>query len=126
MSRLGVAFFAAAALLAAVDTVVLWPQIRLLAVNARAGCFPWSPPVVEFRQGMNICPGQVARIAPFPALPLEPLPPGVTFPSPDMTLPLTPVPEPKKPAPPCSHEAPCNFEFRFTFPLGPAPRRDMI
>ena len=110
MSRFGIAILVSAALLAAVDTVVLWPQIRLLAVNARAGCFPWSPPVVEFKQGMNICPGQVARlmVPPLPVLPAEPLP------------------APKKPPPPCSHEAPCNFEFRFTFPLGPAPRRDSI
>lgn len=41
--------------------VLIWPQdVRLLVINARAGCFPWSPKEVEFKQGMTICPGQRA------------------------------------------------------------------
>ena len=32
----------------------------LIASNALAGCWPWSPKVVEFYQGMTLCPGQRA------------------------------------------------------------------
>lgn len=31
-----------------------------LALNARDGCYPWSPKTVPFHQGMTICPGQSA------------------------------------------------------------------
>jgi len=32
--------------------------IARLWVNAEAGCWPWSPAEVEYRDGMTICPGQ--------------------------------------------------------------------
>lgn len=35
-------------------------QIMLLYVNAKGGCFPWSSKIVEYREGMTICPGQSA------------------------------------------------------------------
>lgn len=36
--------------------------IGLLIINARGGCYPWSPSEVEFHQGMTICPGQTATM----------------------------------------------------------------
>lgn len=38
--------------------VCLHDRIYLLALNARHGCYPWSPAVVPHRDGMNLCPGQ--------------------------------------------------------------------
>jgi len=64
-------------------------RIDIFIINAKAGCWPWSPRVVEFRQGMTLCPGQSTRVdgmitVPFPTKPplpqwrfnLQPLPPG--------------------------------------------------
>jgi hypothetical protein len=54
-------------------------RARLFVANARDGCFPWSPAVVEFSPGMTICPGQMVVITiqiPVPAQALRlPLPP---------------------------------------------------
>lgn len=36
-------------------------RVRLFIANGQAGCWPWSPAVVELRPGMTICPGQTAR-----------------------------------------------------------------
>jgi hypothetical protein len=37
-------------------------QVFLLALNARYGCFPWSPAVVDYKPGMTLCPGQSTRV----------------------------------------------------------------
>ena len=37
-------------------------EIVLLWINAQAGCYPWSPKEVEFKQGMTLCPGQNAKM----------------------------------------------------------------
>lgn len=45
--------------------VVIWawgPQIVLLVINAKCGCFPWSPKEVPYKPGMTICPGQTAIV----------------------------------------------------------------
>lgn len=54
---------------AAVQLLLLWqtyPVARLDAelfyINAQAGCYPWSPAIVEYHDGMTICPGQGARM----------------------------------------------------------------
>lgn len=33
-----------------------------MLINASAGCWPWSPRVVEYHDNMTLCPGQRARI----------------------------------------------------------------
>jgi hypothetical protein len=33
----------------------------LVAANLSAGCTPWAPAEVEFKQGMTLCPGQSAK-----------------------------------------------------------------
>lgn len=52
------------ALLVAWDVAfAIWrDRIALLVVNARYGCFPWSPAEVPFTPGMVICPGQTATV----------------------------------------------------------------
>lgn len=51
-----------AALNFASAALYLWPEpIMLFFINARAGCWPWSPSDVEFHQGMTICPDQRAH-----------------------------------------------------------------
>lgn len=37
-------------------------EIQLLIINAKAGCYPWSPAVVFYEPGMTLCPGQTGRI----------------------------------------------------------------
>ena len=50
--------------------MIFWPQtVVLFLINARAGCFPWTPPEVEYREGMTLCPGQSARMTIIIALP---------------------------------------------------------
>ena len=44
--------------------VVLWTagdRVILFVINARAGCWPWSPAEVEYYPGMTLCPGQTAK-----------------------------------------------------------------
>jgi hypothetical protein len=56
--------FALSLFLLAIDIGVIYvhrEEWRLLYINARAGCYPWSPAEVEFHEGMTICPGQRAR-----------------------------------------------------------------
>jgi hypothetical protein len=50
----------AAATIAA-NLYLLREPIFVFYVNARAGCWPWSPREVEYHDGMMICPGQSAR-----------------------------------------------------------------
>ncbi len=45
-------------------------RLALLLINARGGCYPWSPPEVEYHDGMTLCPGQAVRV-PF-AIPNDP------------------------------------------------------
>lgn len=33
---------------------------RLVVINLAAGCYPWSPAVVPYQDGMTLCPGQSA------------------------------------------------------------------
>lgn len=35
-------------------------KIYLFIINAKCGCFPWSPKVVPYKPGMTLCPGQTA------------------------------------------------------------------
>ena len=50
--------------------MIFWPrQIARLLINARAGCFPWSPREVEYHDGMTIFPGQSARMTIIIAIP---------------------------------------------------------
>lgn len=35
-------------------------NVGLFLINARAGCWPWSPKVVAYKPGMTLCPGQTA------------------------------------------------------------------
>ena len=42
--------------------IALIPQIVLLVLNARAGCYPWSPREVEYHDHMTLCPGQRAVV----------------------------------------------------------------
>jgi hypothetical protein len=37
-------------------------RLYLIAVNAWAGCYPWSPSVVEYVPHMTLCPGQTMLI----------------------------------------------------------------
>jgi hypothetical protein len=37
-------------------------DVALFYINARAGCWPWSPKVVPYHEGMTICPGQAAMV----------------------------------------------------------------
>lgn len=67
-----------------------WPSLRIFYINARAGCWPWSPKMVEYHRGMTLCPGQSAmgtimlplisrpgpKLPPLPPIPST-LPPGV-------------------------------------------------
>ena len=41
-----------------IAVVVFEDRLRLLVENAKGGCFPWSPAVVEYHEGMTLCPGQ--------------------------------------------------------------------
>lgn len=38
-------------------------QIMLFYLNAKGGCFPWSPKEVEYHDNMTICPGQSTRMS---------------------------------------------------------------
>lgn len=46
--------------LCAVGVMVL--LAALFITNAIAGCYPWSPKVVDYHDDMKICPGQSVRI----------------------------------------------------------------
>jgi hypothetical protein len=48
--------------LANVGLFFFGPQVALFYINAKGGCFPWSPAEVEYYDGMTICPGQSARM----------------------------------------------------------------
>jgi len=37
-------------------------EIVLLAINASAGCYPWSPKVVPYHDDMMLCPGQQTHV----------------------------------------------------------------
>jgi hypothetical protein len=39
----------------------LLPWLFIIALNLGAGCPPWAPSVVEYHDGMTLCPGQSAR-----------------------------------------------------------------
>lgn len=55
------------------ELVLFRDEIRLVFENARSGCWPWSPAVVDYYPGMTLCPGQEARVRII--VPLPPLPP---------------------------------------------------
>jgi hypothetical protein len=40
----------------------LTERTKIIVINARAGCWPWTPAVVDYREGMTFCPGQKAII----------------------------------------------------------------
>lgn len=44
-----------------VMAVVFRKEIALIVINAKGGCYPWSPREVEYHDGMTLCPGQSAR-----------------------------------------------------------------
>jgi hypothetical protein len=50
--------------LLAVDALVWWfgPRAYLLIINAKGGCYPWSPSVVEYHDHMTVCPWQTVMI----------------------------------------------------------------
>lgn len=37
-------------------------RVALFIVNGRAGCWPWSSGVVEYHDGMTLCPGQSVEL----------------------------------------------------------------
>lgn len=56
--------FATAAVLMCFDLILLYfrNDLALLWINARGGCYPWSPREVEYHDHMTLCPGQTARM----------------------------------------------------------------
>jgi hypothetical protein len=62
-TRVRIAIMIALALFGAVDgaVIVLHERIAHFILNARDGCWPWSPADVEYHDGMTICPGQTAH-----------------------------------------------------------------
>jgi hypothetical protein len=42
--------------------MILGPRGYLLIVNARGGCYPWSPKQVPYQDNMTLCPGQSATM----------------------------------------------------------------
>lgn len=57
-------FIIACLIVSAINLAIFFNSRRvvLFAINARAGCFPWSPKVVDYREGMTLCPGQIMRV----------------------------------------------------------------
>jgi hypothetical protein len=52
---------AGAMLMLDIALMLFGADLGRLVANARYGCFPWSPPIVEYRPGMTLCPGQSAH-----------------------------------------------------------------
>jgi hypothetical protein len=42
--------------------IILGPRGYLFIVNARGGCYPWSPKQVPYQDNMTLCPGQSATM----------------------------------------------------------------
>lgn len=60
--RTRAALLAIAALMVAADLLLFFrDEAFVFYLNAKAGCWPWSPKVVDYHEGMTICPGQSAR-----------------------------------------------------------------
>lgn len=68
--RLAIAFFVSLG----VNAVFFFygHEIVLFVINAKGGCFPWSPKEVEYYDGVTLCPGQSTSLKMYIVIPAKP------------------------------------------------------